>query len=99
VTEKYGFIDAEKVTVTDAGEKKYNITMMCKWLARCLEVGILRVVRSAGVGYGGSARPVGRADRGALRGLGCNLRAPAYPRRTGPPWRIGRARTGPSHHA
>jgi putative transposase len=32
VTEKYGFIDAEKFTVTDAGEKKYNITMMCKWL-------------------------------------------------------------------
>ena len=32
MTEKYGFIDAEKVTVTDAGEKKYNITMMCKWL-------------------------------------------------------------------
>jgi len=34
VTEKYGFIDVEKVTVTDAGEKKYNITMMCKWLVR-----------------------------------------------------------------
>jgi transposase InsO family protein len=32
VTERYEVIDAEKVTVTDAGEKKYHITMMCKWL-------------------------------------------------------------------
>jgi hypothetical protein len=47
VTEKYEFIDAEKVTVTDAGEKKYRITMMCKWLDQ-LGCCIHRVV--AGIG-------------------------------------------------
>ena len=29
---KFEFIDAEKATVTDTGEKKYTITAMCEWL-------------------------------------------------------------------
>jgi transposase len=33
VNEKYELIDAEKVTVTKIGEKKYTIVQMCAWLA------------------------------------------------------------------
>ena len=29
---KFEFIDAEKATVTDTGEKKYTITALCEWL-------------------------------------------------------------------
>ena len=29
---KYEFIDAEKATVTETGEKKYTIVQMCAWL-------------------------------------------------------------------
>jgi transposase InsO family protein len=32
VSTKFEFIDAEKATVTDTGEKKYTITAMCEWL-------------------------------------------------------------------
>jgi putative transposase len=32
VSEKYEFIEAEKDTVTEAGERKYTITKMCEWL-------------------------------------------------------------------
>jgi putative transposase len=32
VSTKFEFIDAEKATVTDTGEKKYMITAMCEWL-------------------------------------------------------------------
>ncbi|MGH9206919.1 MAG: IS3 family transposase [Acidimicrobiales bacterium] len=32
VSEKYEFIDAEKATVTETGEKKYTIVTMCGWL-------------------------------------------------------------------
>jgi putative transposase len=32
VSDMYEFIDAEKAAVTDTGEKKYTITMMCAWL-------------------------------------------------------------------
>jgi hypothetical protein len=33
VSERYEFIDAEKDTVTETGEKKYTITKMCGWLS------------------------------------------------------------------
>ena len=29
---KIEFIDAEKATMTDTGEKKYTITALCEWL-------------------------------------------------------------------
>ncbi len=32
MSEKYEFIDVEKATVTETGEKKYTITVMCEWL-------------------------------------------------------------------
>jgi transposase InsO family protein len=32
VTDKFEFIDAEKDTMIDAGERKYTITKMCAWL-------------------------------------------------------------------
>lgn len=32
MTERYEFIDAEKATVTAAGEKRYRVTKMCEWL-------------------------------------------------------------------
>jgi hypothetical protein len=32
VSERYEFIDAEKDTMTEAGEHKYTITTMCEWL-------------------------------------------------------------------
>jgi putative transposase len=33
VSEKYEFIDVERATVTETGERKYTITAMCRWLA------------------------------------------------------------------
>jgi putative transposase len=32
VSERYVFIDAEKATTTANGEKKYTVTLMCRWL-------------------------------------------------------------------
>ena len=32
MTEKYEFIEAEKDTMTDTGERKYSISTMCEWL-------------------------------------------------------------------
>lgn len=32
MTERYEFIEAEKDTMTDTGERKYTITKMCEWL-------------------------------------------------------------------
>ena len=32
MSEKYELIDVEKATVTETGDKKYTITVMCEWL-------------------------------------------------------------------
>ena len=32
MSEKYEFIDVEKATVTETGERKYTIVKMCEWL-------------------------------------------------------------------
>ena len=32
MSERYEFIEAEKDTLTEPGERKYTITKMCEWL-------------------------------------------------------------------